>query len=212
MPHHADTGRPLVPDALRWDAVYTEADQIWSGEPNQALVAEVVGMPPGRAIDVGCGEGADAVWLAARGWRVTALDPSGVALDRARAAASAAGAEVTWVHAGLADSGSEALPDSGFDLVISFYPALDLSTDPVARLARLAAPGGTLLVVHHADVDTERARERGFDPDLLMSPDDVAAGLGDGWQVQVHERRERHVSGGAGAEHTADLVVRAVRT
>src|ERR671912_1096728 len=80
-----------------WNERYAGCNQIWSGQPNQALVTEVSPLPPGRALDVGCGEGADAVWLALRGWSVTALDVSEVALERAKKAAAAAGAEVAWV-------------------------------------------------------------------------------------------------------------------
>ncbi len=205
---HPHQGRP---GPAEWDARYREGEHIWSGEPNHALVAETSGLPPGRALDVGCGEGADAVWLARRGWRVTGLDPSGVALDRARAAADRAGVQVAWVHAGLAEASDVDLPDGAFDLVIAFYAALFRDADPVAALTRRVAPGGTLLVVHHAEVDRERAREHGIDPDDLLSPDDLPGALGAGWEVEVHERRERAITGGAGAHHHADLVVRARR-
>jgi len=204
-------GRTLRDDESVWDARYAELDQVWSGNPNLALTVEVAGATPGRALEVGCGEGADAVWLAMEGWAVTALDPSGVALARARAAAEAAGADVTWLQGVLLDV---ELPEGGFDLVSVFYPALDLEDDPVARLAALVAPGGTLLVVHHAEVDRERALEHGFDPDLLLSPAMAAAELRelDGWSVDGPEKRPRSVTGGAGAHHHDDLVVRAVRT
>lgn len=212
-PHPADGHQPHHgrPGPAEWDARYGEAESIWSGEPNHALVTEASHLTPGRALDVGCGEGADAVWLARRGWEVTGLDPSGVALDRARALAERAGVEVTWVHAGLADAGADDLPPGGFDLVTAFYAALFKDADPVAALTRLVAPGGRLLVVHHAEVDRERARSHGIDPDDLLSPDDVPPALGPGWSVEVHERRERTISGGAGAHHHDDVVVRARR-
>src|SRR5688500_5143736 len=73
----------LTPDAGEWDALYGAAERVWSGGPNGALIDEVAELEPGRALDVGCGEGADAVWLARGGWQVTALDVSRVALDRA---------------------------------------------------------------------------------------------------------------------------------
>ena len=195
-----------------WDSRYSDQEQIWSGAPNHGLTVEVADLPPGTALDVGCGEGADAVWLAGRGWTVTALDPSGVALGRARAAAQAAGAEVTWEHGVLAEA---SLPVEGFDLVSVFYPALESDADTVARLASLVAPGGVLLVVHHADVDRATALEHGIDPDTLMSPDDVAGGLGAApgqWTVAGPERRPREIAGGQGAHHHDDLVVRAVRS
>src|SRR3954471_21898208 len=92
--------QPVPVTAAEWDERYTGSPQIWSGNPNGALVAEVAALAPGRALDVGCGEGADAVWLATRGWRVTALDVSEVALDRAAQHARAAGVAVAWLHAG----------------------------------------------------------------------------------------------------------------
>ncbi|MGG5257814.1 class I SAM-dependent methyltransferase [Phycicoccus avicenniae] len=209
-PLRHEHGYALRDDESVWDARYSETDRIWSGEPNHGLTVEAAALVPGRALDVGCGEGADAVWLATRGWSVTAIDPSGVALERARRAAGERRVEVTWLRGGL---GEVELPDAGFDLVSVFYPAISLDIDPVAQLAALVAPGGTLLVVHHADVDRERAIAHGFDPDTLLAPKDVAAGLreADGWEV-LEERRPRLISGGAGAHHADDLVVRATRT
>ena len=84
--------------ATEWDARYSERDgAMWSGRPNGRLLAEVAGLIPGWALDVGCGEGADAIWLARNGWTVTAIDISDVAVSRAREAAELAGAAVTWV-------------------------------------------------------------------------------------------------------------------
>ncbi len=213
---HDDTGtrghvHGVRPGQAEWDARYGEkAEGIWSGEPNHALVVEASRLTPGRVLEVGCGEGADAVWLAGHGWEVVALDPSGVALERAREGATAAGVDVTWVHAELADVADD-LPADVFDLVTAFYPTLFTDTSPLRALTRLVAPGGSLLVVHHADVDPERARAHGFDPADLLQPADVAAGVGEGWTVAVDERRERLISGGAGAHHADDLVVRVVR-
>ena len=195
-----------------WDERYAGAEQIWSGEPNGALVAEVSALAPGRALDVGCGEGADALWLAARGWEVTALDVSRVALERAARAADRAGVAVTWVHAGLVEAAlvEGVLPAGAYDLVSAQYPALLRTPDRAAERALLGAvaPGGTLLVVHHDVLD---GQAHGFDPADYVLPAVVAELLDDRWQVEVDERRDRHVSGGAGAHHTADLVLRARR-
>jgi SAM-dependent methyltransferase len=199
-----------TPDAAEWDERYGAADQVWSGEPNAALVAEVSGLEPGRALDVGCGEGADAVWLARRGWQVTALDVSQVALHRAQRHARDAGVEVAWVHAGLVEA---ALPAGGFDLVSAQYPVLRKTPDAVAErtLIDLVAPGGTLVVVHHA-IDEHHCHEGGFDPELYALPADVGALLGEGWKIEVDARRPRTVTGGAGAHHIEDLVLRARRS
>jgi SAM-dependent methyltransferase len=199
-----------VDEAAKWDERYASAERIWSGEPNGALVREVTGLRPGRVLDVGCGEGADAVWLSSHGWDVTALDVSQVALDRARSHAAAAGVAVTWVHGGLLDA---ELPGTGFDLVSAQYPALRRTPGDDAERALIGAvaPGGTLLVVHHDMSDPAWALDHDIDPDDWVGPRDVARLLGDSWTVEADELRERTVSGGAGAHHTRDLVLRARR-
>jgi SAM-dependent methyltransferase len=214
-PRHGDDHRPPdlpAPDggAAEWDARYTEADRVWSGNPNGALVTEVAGLPPGRALDVGCGEGADAVWLAGHGWDVTALDVSQVALDRAALHAEQAGVQVRWMRAGLVEA---SLSPGAYDLVSAQYPALRRTPTAEAERALLAAvaPGGLLLVVHHADVDADHARARGFDPADYVQPADVAALLDDDWHLEVDETRPRTVETGAGAGHTLDQVLRARR-
>lgn len=193
-----------------WNERYASAERMWSGEPNGTLKQEVLGLPPGRALDVGCGEGADAIWLAANGWDVTALDVAEVALDRARAHAATAGVTVTWLHRGLLEAD---LPAAGFDLVSAQYPALRRTPGDNAEHALLdaVAPGGTLLVVHHDVSDPTHALEHGFDPDEWVRPPDVATLLGPEWQVEVDEVRGRTVSGGAGAHHDKDVVLRATR-
>lgn len=198
------------PGDADWDQRYAGSERMWSGRPNGALVAEVAALPPGRAVDVGCGEGADAVWLARQGWQVTALDVSRVALERAERHARQAGVHVRWVHSGLVPA---QLAAGAFDLVSVQYPALRRTPGHDAELALLAgvAPGGTLLVVHHADVDAEQAKAHGFDPADYVSPADIAALLGAGWYVEVDEKRPRDLTEGAGAHHTHDLVLRARR-
>jgi SAM-dependent methyltransferase len=195
-----------------WDERYASTEQMWSGQPNSALVTEVGGLEPGRALDVGCGEGADAIWLTTKGWRVTAIDVSEVALQRAARAAEQTDVSVEWVHAGLLDT---PLPSSGFDLVSAQYPALLRTPTHDAGRALVAAvgSGGHLLVVHHVldDVDIAEAKARGFDPSDYVSPGDVAALLGEGWRVEFDERRPRQLSAGAGVRHTHDVVLHAQR-
>lgn len=208
----SESGHPPGRSA-EWDQRYAEADAIWSGRPNGALVTEVADLTPGRALDVGCGEGADAIWLAGRGWDVTALDVSRVALDRAQVAAQEAGAQIRWIHAGLQDA---VLPVGPFDLVSAQYPALLKTAEHQAERALLSAvaPGGTLLVVHHemTDEHREHAKEKGFDPADYVAPADVAALLDGDWDLEVDERRDRDIPPtGGGTRHSVDLVVRARR-
>jgi SAM-dependent methyltransferase len=203
--HHV--GHPAH-SAEEWDERYS-GEQVWSGDPNEALVAEAAGLRPGRALDVGCGEGADSVWLAGQGWQVTALDISAKAVARTEAMAATAGVRVEGVAAGLLEA---SLPGAPYDLVSVMYPALLRSPTGEAerRLLDLVAPGGTLLVVHHADIDRDHALEQGCDPDDYVNPDQVrgAAVERGGWDVEVDERRGRAVALGAGAHHKTDLVVR----
>ena len=209
FPADGYVGDPAV--QAEWDRRYADQGRLWSGQPNGALAAEVAGLAPGRALDVGCGEGADAVWLARGGWDVTALEVSGVALERARGHARDAGLTIRWVHAGLAEA---ALPPASFDLVSAQYPALLRTPDAAAERALLAAvvPGGVLLVVHHAGMDTQQAHDGGFDPADYVWPSMIAALLTGDWDVELDEQRPRAApETGAGAHHTEDLVLRARR-
>ncbi|WNZ06547.1 class I SAM-dependent methyltransferase [Streptomyces sp. 11x1] len=203
------TGDPAV--RAEWDNRYADRRQLWSGQPNGALVTETASLTPGRVLDVGCGEGADAVWLARRGWDVTGLEVSGVALERAAGHARDAGLTIDWVHAELTRA---ALPPASFDLVSAQYPALLRTPDAAAERALLAAvaPGGVLLLVHHAGMETRRAHENGFDPADYVWPSMVTELLDDDWEVEVDEQRPRLApDGGAGAHHTDDLVLRVRR-
>lgn len=203
---------PQDPAAVQdlWDRRYAERDTLWSGEPNSALITEAGDLVPGRALDVGCGEGADALWLAGRGWDVTALDVSRVALDRAVQHAARQSAQVTWLHTGLVDAD---LPEASFDLVSAQYPALLRTDSHVAEeaLFRAVAPGGILLVVHHAMA----LASHGHGGEEYVLPEDIAGRLavsaGDSWQIELFETRPRNVASGAGAHHKEDVVLRARR-
>jgi SAM-dependent methyltransferase len=177
-----------------WDARYGESDRIWSGNPNEALVREAGDLPPGRALDLGCGEGADAVWLARRGWRVTATDISGVALERAAGHAAEAGV-ADRVDFRRHDLG-ESFPAGEFDLVSACF--LHAYGDfPRARILRAAAgavaPGGVLLVVGHGGWASWQAEED-RPPVHFPRPDEVLGQLelpeGD-WEVLVAEEYEK---------------------
>jgi SAM-dependent methyltransferase len=138
-----------------WDDRYGSADRLWSGNPNPQLVAQTSGLIPGEALDAGSGEGADAIWLASRGWTVTAVDVSEVALDRGASHAAAQGDQIagriSWRHEDLLSWVPEV---QRFDLVSAQFmhlpsPALESMH---ARLAAAVKPAGTLLIVgHHPD-------------------------------------------------------------
>jgi len=180
-----------------WEERYRARPAIWSGRPNPQLVAEAADLAPGRALDVGSGEGADAIWLAERGWQVTGVDISTVALGRAAAHAEAAGAEVAgrieWVHADL----REQPPAEGrYDLVSAQFMHLPGETrrEVFARLAAAVAPGGTLLIVGHHPSDLRTSAHRMHFPDMMYTAEEVAAGLDpDVWTVLVAESRPRTV-------------------
>ena len=194
----------------QWDQRYSDKEQLWSGQPNSVLVRQTRDMRPGRVLDVGCGEGADALWLAEQGWDVTALDVSRVALDRAAAQAERTGVQVRWVHAGLVEA---ALPLGSFDLVSAQYPALlrTASNEAERVLLSAVAVGGVLLVVHHPPPTEEQAKAHGFDPAIYAGMAQVTALLSDNWQVEVQENRPRDLVEGAGAGHTEDVILQARR-
>jgi 2-polyprenyl-3-methyl-5-hydroxy-6-metoxy-1,4-benzoquinol methylase len=152
--------------AAEWDTRYGERDgAMWSGRPNGRLVDEVADLTPGRALDVGCGEGADAIWLARRGWTVTAIDISDAAVGRVRQAAELAGIAVDWVRG---DALQTTFPARSFALVSMQYRALPKAAGDAAvrRLLDAVHPGGLLLAVYH-DLDDdhrEHITSRGIDP------------------------------------------------
>jgi SAM-dependent methyltransferase len=197
-----------------WDARYAESDRIWSGRPNPRLVEQLTGVPPGDALDVGAGEGADAVWLAREGWQVTALDVSTVALERATAHADEAGVgdRVTTLHHDLM-SGAP-LPGA-FDLVSAQYlhPPLERFTEVLQILGAAVRRGGRLLFVgHHPDDLATGLRSGHGHPELLFTPEKVVAALEPQvWDVRTAEARTREVSGPDGPVTVTDTVVLAVR-
>ena len=138
-------------EAPAWDERYSGEGKIWSGNPNAQLVAEGADLAPGTALDVGCGEGGDVIWLARRGWTVTGADFSAAGLARAARHAEEAGvAERTdWWQVDAREFDAEG---RAFDLVTSQYlhPPESGMVDVVRRLAGAVAPGGHLLVVGHA--------------------------------------------------------------
>lgn len=198
--------------APEWDARYRERDEaMWSGRPNGRLVAEVAALTPGRALDVGCGEGADAIWLAQRGWTVTAIDVSEVAICRAREASDPAGASVEWI---CGDALQAPFPARSFDLVSMQYPALPKAAGEagVRGLLDTARPGGLLLAAYHDldDEHREQMKSRGVDPEDYLGADDLGRLLGDDFTVELHAVEPR-IDPPPGTPHIADVVLRARR-
>jgi SAM-dependent methyltransferase len=196
--------------ADEWDARYSERDAPkWSGRPNGRLLVEVAGLTSGRALDVGCGEGADAIWLAQSGWTVTAIDVSEVAVGRAQAAAELAGAAVEWI---CGDVLHMAFPAGSFDLVSMQYPALPKSAGEVAvrRLLDTVRPGGLLLAVYHDldDEHREHMKSRGVDPADYVDADDLRRLLAEDFTVEL-DAVEPRVDPPPDTSHMADVVLRA---
>jgi thioredoxin reductase/SAM-dependent methyltransferase len=199
-----------------WDHRYG-GDQIWSGNPNGTLVHEAGSLVPGRALDVGAGEGGDALWLAERGWDVTACDISRRALNRIDAEARRRRLAVRCLHADA--NGLDPFEAEAFDLVCAQYASIPRTPDrrAVHNLARAVAAGGTLLVVSH-DLAAMRAAADGsdhrplFDAAAYVRVDDIAAALGEapGWTIEVLAKRPRP-AGAASTHHVDDIVLRARR-
>jgi len=197
-----------------WEAHYSAADRVWARRPNATLVREVRGLPPRRALDLGCGEGGDAVWLARNGWRVTAVDVSPTALRRAadHAAEERVAERMRFLHHDL----SHWSPDDVYDLVsVQFFHSWEgPPRAPVLRAAaRSVAPSGTLLIVSHVappswSTDGRHAHVRFETPEetlasLRLDPDD--------WAVKETRSVEREVTAPDGSPAViADGVVRLV--
>ncbi|MEV8016006.1 class I SAM-dependent methyltransferase [Streptomyces sp. NPDC086554] len=179
-----------------WDDRYRDSDRMWSGEPNASLVRETAGLTPGSALDLGCGEGGDAIWLARQGWRVTATDVSRVALDRAAGHADRAGVaeRIDWQRHDLATS----FPAGSYDLVSAHFlhSLVDMPREQILRNAAAAvAPGGVLLVVGHEGFPSW---EPGPHPEVhLPTPQEVLASLdlaAGAWDVLVSDSYEHHLT------------------
>jgi 2-polyprenyl-3-methyl-5-hydroxy-6-metoxy-1,4-benzoquinol methylase len=206
---HAANDHQVTHGEQAWDERYRARPEVWSGDPNAVLVAETADLQPGTALDAGAGEGGDAFWLAAQGWKVTAADISSVAIERAAKRASERGLAISWLHTDLA----KAPAPGAYDLVTAHFLHVPKSEQqPLFRhLAAAVAPGGTLLVVGHDLSDMAKVPR----PDLTecgWTPAEVAATLGEGWSIEAAEARPRQAVGPDGGEVTIhDTVVRARR-
>jgi SAM-dependent methyltransferase len=193
----------------RWNEKRRERLTDGYNQPSSFLVADVEELPPGRALDLACGMGRNAIWLAEHGWRVTAVDYSEVALAEARRRAAARDVDVEWV---LADV-TEWVPAVGaFDLVCVFYLQLPASERRVvlAHAARAVGPGGVVLVVGHHLRNLTEGWGGPSSPDVLFTPDDLAAEL-PGLEVERAESVIRLVEEDDGVHEAIDALVRARR-
>ena len=196
-------------DQAAWDERYAGPELVWGAGPNCFVAEELAALAPGRAIDLGTGEGRNAIWLAERGFAVTAVDFSRVGLARAAGLAAGRGVSVDWVHADLLDYRPT---PGGYDLVLIAY--IQLPAERLTALARTAAvalaPGGTLLAVGHDQDNLARGHGGPKDPTVLWTPQVVTAGL-TGLTVQQAEQVNRTVTTPDGERTAIDTLVRAVR-
>ena len=214
MTEHAHGAGEVFGESF-WDERYRSSQRVWSGNPNPQLVAEVAERPPGRALDVGCGEGADAIWLARRGWSVVAADISGVALERAaqhaRDTDPTAAGRIEWQKVDLLVRPPE--PDC-FDLVSAQFIQLpeEQRTRLFTALAAAVRDGGMLLVVGHHPSDLATGVPRPPVPELFYTPEEIAGLLDGSWTIGACEARPRPASTPDGAQVTVhDTVLAATR-
>ncbi|GLZ11736.1 methyltransferase [Actinomadura sp. NBRC 104425] len=195
-----------------WEERYESGKRVWSGKPNPQLVATATDLPPGTALDVGSGEGADSVWLASRGWKVTGVDVAQAALDRAARHADEAGVDVTWQRADV--TAWQPAP-AQFDLVSAQYLHLPRPAREalIRRLATAVRPGGTLLIVGHHPADLKVATLRRPPlPHLMFTAEEIAGVLDPAEWDLTTAAPERPATDPDGQPITrTDAVLRAVR-
>ena len=193
-PHPEESPSP----AEHWEQRYCEADRVWSGKANATMTSIVGEFPPGRAIDLGCGEGGDVLWLAEQGWQAHGLDISTVAIDRARSEAVARGLErATFTAADLSTWRPE--PDS-VELVTAAFFQSHVALDRIEILRRAATairPGGHLVVISHAQPPSWSSAHQHEGPQLVSARDDAAelALPSDAWVIEAADERSRPAVG-----------------
>jgi SAM-dependent methyltransferase len=195
-------------DSTKWDERYSTSELIWTGRANQFVEAHLADLEPGTAIDLGAGEGRNSVWLAGRGWAVTAVDFSRVGLDKADALAAEHGVAITTVCA----DATTWVPDEPVDLVVLSYLQLPSEQQRVVleHAASWLAPGGTLFVIAHDRSNVEHGYGGPPSEEVCYSVDDTVAAL-DGLEVTLAEVAERHVETPDGTRTALDTLVIARR-
>lgn len=196
-------------DEQAWDKRYEGGELVWGAGPNRFLVEQVSNLTPGTALDVACGEGRNAIWLAEQRWRVVGVDFSSVGLVKARRLAQERGVTVDWLQSDL----DTWIPPNPYDLVVVMY--LHLPTDVrhrvFAKMAKSVAVGGTMLVVGHDLSNLSQGYGGPQDPAVLYGPDDVVAGLDGSLEIELAERVDRWVEGPEGRAKAIDVLVRGRR-
>ncbi len=190
-----------------WDRKYAAQERLWSDRPNRTVVAELSGLAPGRALDLACGEGRHAVMLAGLGWDVTGVDFSEIAIAKARARSVEEELDIQFVCADLLRYDPE---PAAFDLVLVVYLQIPSAERRLvlAEAASALAPGGSLVLLGHDLTNLAEGVGGPSDPEVLYTPDDIAAELPD-LEIEKAERVFRDV---AGADRPAiDALVRARR-
>jgi len=199
-------------DSQQWDERYSGTEFEWTTRPNQFVAAELADLPPGRALDLAAGEGRNTVWLAERGWRVTAVDFSRAGLEKGRELSAARGvdeAQVDWIVADLRDYEPER---GAYDLALIAYLQVGPSLRAVvlARAAAALAPGGTVFVVGHDLTNLTEGVGGPQDAHVLYTPEAVRADL-PGLRVVRAGRVHRTVERDGATATAVDTLVRAVR-
>jgi len=159
-----------------WDKRYAAVENLWATRPNRFLVAEVAGLVPGRALDLACGEGQNAIWLASLGWEVTGVDYSEVAIAKANARAERNGVTVEFASADLVEYEPE---HAAYDLVLVLYLHIPSAQRGAvhAKASAALAPGGTFLLIGHDRANLTDGVGGPSDPDLLYTADEIATEL-----------------------------------
>lgn len=202
-------------NSATWDERYAARDLVWSAGPNRQFADEIESLTPGTALDVACGEGRNAMYLAEHGWKVTAIDFSEVGIDKGRRIAARRGVMIDWI---VADVSTAPLPEQAFDLVAILY----LHTDPdqrgrwLPKAAAAVAPGGTLIYIGHDPTNIEGGVGGPQDPAVLPDKDEISSYLS-GFAVDRAEVMKRPVDNEPGHGKqlqgvALDTVVRAHRT
>lgn len=186
----------------RWDARYAAQELVWSAGPNALLARELIGLSPGTALDAGCGEGRNGLWLAEQGWQVTAVDFSAVGTNKGRQIADRRGLTLNWL---VADVARDPLPDVCYDLVVVLY----LHTDPeeralwLPRLIKAVAPGGTFFYLGHDPSNITHGTGGPQNPDLLPSVEELSGYLV-GFEILTQAIQQRPVTSDPGHSPTTD--------